>query len=98
MVDFVNKLELSGQKYQTNTIVRNENYNGKFLFPMKDFVSFVTYSQSIYFMSTRFLKYKIDGDLVPQFQFSCICNTTLPSHKTLVGLCCEVASMCWGNQ
>ena len=33
----MNKLELSDQKYQTNGNIRGENYNGKLLFPMKDF-------------------------------------------------------------
>ena len=42
MVDFVNKIEVSDQKYQTNGNVRDENYNVKFLFNMKDFVSFST--------------------------------------------------------
>ena len=31
MVDFMNKLELSDQKYQTNGIVRYNNYKGKVL-------------------------------------------------------------------
>ena len=53
MVDFLNKLELSDQKYQTNGIVRYENYGRKFLFTMKYFVSFGTDSQSVYFISTR---------------------------------------------
>ena len=35
MMDFVNKLEISGQKYQTNENVRDENYKGKLLFSMK---------------------------------------------------------------
>ena len=52
MVDFVNKLELSDQKYQTNGNLRDENYNGKLLFFMKDFVSIGTDCQSMYFMST----------------------------------------------
>ena len=38
MVDFLNKLKLSDQKYQTNRNVRYENYKGKLLFPMEDFV------------------------------------------------------------
>ena len=38
IVVFLNNLELSDQKYETNENVRNENYNEKFLFPMKDFV------------------------------------------------------------
>ena len=37
MVYFVNKLELSYQIYQTNGNVRDENYNGKSLFPINDF-------------------------------------------------------------
>ena len=45
MVDFVNKLELSGQKYQTNGNVKDENYNGNFLFLMKEFVSPFYYSK-----------------------------------------------------
>ena len=42
MVDFVDKLELSDQKYQTNGNVRNENYNGNLLFSMNNFVPFGT--------------------------------------------------------
>ena len=49
MVDSVNKLELSDQKYQTNGNVRDENYNRKLLFPMKDFASFGTDRQSMFF-------------------------------------------------
>ena len=56
MVDFVNKLELSDQEYQTNGTVRDENYKGKLLFPMKDFLTFGKYCQSMYFMSTIFIK------------------------------------------
>ena len=40
MVDFVNKLELSDKKYQNKGNVRDENYSGNLLFPIKDFVSF----------------------------------------------------------
>ena len=97
MVDFLNKLELSDQKYQNNGNLRDEHYNGKFLFPMKYFVSFGTDCHSMYFMSTRFLKKNINGVRVPKFQFSYICNTTHPSHKNLVGLCCEVNYMWWVN-
>ena len=50
MVDFVNKIELRYQKYHTNGNVRDEHYKGKFLFPVKCFVSFGTAYQSIYFM------------------------------------------------
>ena len=70
MVGFVNKLDFSDQKYQTNGNLRDENYNGNFLFPINDFVSFGTYRQSMYFMSTRFLKDKINGLCVPQFQLA----------------------------
>ena len=37
MVDFVNKLDLSDKKYQTNENVRDEHYKVKLLFPMEDF-------------------------------------------------------------
>ena len=60
-MDFVITLYQSDHKYQTDQTVRDENYNGKLLFHMKDFVSFVTDCQSMYFMSTIFLKYKIYG-------------------------------------
>ena len=46
----ISKLKLSDPKHQTNENIRDDDYNGKFLFPMKDFVSFGTYHQSIYFM------------------------------------------------
>ena len=42
MVDFVNKLELSDQKYQTNINIRDENYKGKVLFTINEFLSFGT--------------------------------------------------------
>ena len=67
---FVNKLYLNYQNYHTNENIRDENYKGKFLFPMKDFVSFGTYRPSFYFMSTRFLKHDIDGVRVPQFKLA----------------------------
>ena len=50
MVDFVNKLELSDQKYQTNGILGSENYKEKFLFPMKEYSLFGTDHQSIFNM------------------------------------------------
>ena len=68
MVKFVNKIELSDQKHQTAGNIRGENYKGKFLFAMKDFVSFGTDSQSIYFISIKLLKDKINGVRVPKFQ------------------------------
>ena len=38
MVGFVNKIDLSDKKYQSNGIVRDDIYKGKLLFPMKYFV------------------------------------------------------------
>ena len=38
MVDMVNELELSDEKNQNNGNIRDENYMGKLLFPMKDFM------------------------------------------------------------
>ena len=37
MVDFVNKLDLNDNKYQTNGIVRYESYKGKFILLIKYF-------------------------------------------------------------
>ena len=65
MFEFVNKLELYDHKYQTYRTVKDEKYKEKFLFTIKYFVSFGTGRQPIYFMSTRFLKDKIDGVRVP---------------------------------
>ena len=48
MVDFVNKLYLSDQKYQTNINAIYEKYKGKLLFTMNNFVSFGTYCQSMF--------------------------------------------------
>ena len=45
MAHFVNKLEFNYQKYQSNGSVRDDNYNSKLLFTMKDFVSLGTYFQ-----------------------------------------------------
>ena len=67
MVGFVNKIDLSDKKYQSNGIVRDDIYKGKFLFPMNYFMSFWIDCQSMYFMSTIFFKYKLDGIRVPQF-------------------------------
>ena len=78
MVDIENKLYTSDQKYQTNENVRNENYKGKLLSSVTDLVSFGTVFQSIYFMSTILLKYKIIGSRVTQFQLDYICDTTHP--------------------
>ena len=49
---------------------------------MKDFMSIGTDFQSIYFTSTIFLKDKINGVHVTQFQLAYIIDTTHPSHKT----------------
>ena len=70
MVGFVNKLQLSDQQYQTDGNVRDLNYNGKFLFPMKYFVSFDTDHHSMYFMSIIFLK---DNNIQSVFQKFPIC-------------------------
>ena len=43
MVNFLNKLELSDQKYHTNGNIKDQNYKRKILFPMKDVVLFGTY-------------------------------------------------------
>ena len=93
VIDFVNKLELSDQKYHTNGSIMDENYNRKFLFPTNEFVSFRTDCQSMYFMSTRFLKNKINGLRVPQFQLANIFYTTNPSHKIFIKFCREVNSV-----
>ena len=71
---------------------------GTFLFPIMDFVSFRTYCQQVYFISTRLLKDNTNRVLVPQFQLAYIGDTTHPSNKTLVKLCCGVHYMRWGNQ
>ena len=98
MVYFVNKIQLSDQKYQANETVGYDIYKGKFLFLIKDFVSFGINCQSMYFMSTRFLKGRIDGVRVPQFQITYIHNTTYSLLKIFVKICCEVHYMCWGDQ
>ena len=76
MVYFENKLYTSDQKYQTNENVRDENYKGNLSYPMKDFVSFGTDFQLMYFMSTISLKYKINGFRLPKFQLYYICGST----------------------
>ena len=65
MVEFVNKPELYDHKYQTYRTVKDEKCKGKFLFTIKYLVPFGTGRQPIYFMSTRFLKDKIDGVRIP---------------------------------
>ena len=64
---FVNKLELSDEKYQTNRNVRYENCKVDLLFTMKDFVSIGTDHQPMYFISTRLSKDNIDGVHVKKF-------------------------------
>ena len=75
MVAFVNKLELSDQKYETNGYIRYENYMENLLFSMKYFVPFGTYFWLMYFMSTKLLKDNIYGFRVPRFQL-----VTLATH------------------
>ena len=60
---------------------------------MKDFVSFDTYHQFMYFMANIFLKDNINGVCVPQFQLAYIFDTTHPSHKHFVKLYREVHYM-----
>ena len=54
--------------------------------------------QSMYYMSSIFLKDNINGVYVPQFQIAYIHDTTHPSHKNVVKLCREVHYMWWVNQ
>ena len=56
MMNFVSTFELNNQKYQTNETLRYDNYKGKLLFIMTDFLSFVTYHELILYMSKRLLK------------------------------------------
>ena len=98
MIGFVHKLDLNDKKDRTNGTVRYKHYKGKLLFPIKAFVSFGKDHQSPYFMSTRLLKYSIDGVCVPQFQLGYITDTTHPLHKYLIKLCHYVHYMWWGDQ
>ena len=52
----------------------------------------------MYFMSTTFLKDRINRVRVTQFKIAYICDTNHPSHKNLVKLCCEVHYMWWENK
>ena len=90
MVDFVNKIELSDQKYHTNGNVIDENHKGELLLPMKYFVSFGTDFQSMYFMSAVFLKDKIHGVRITKFQLAYI--------RKMVKLCWVVHYIWWGNE
>ena len=96
MVDFMNKLELSDQKYQTNGNIIDENYKGKFLFTIKYFVSFGTDFQSMYFMSTIFLKDKIHGVRVTKFQLAYIRKSTHLSYKKWLN--CVVEYITYGGE
>ena len=45
MVYFVNKLEFNDHKYQTDVTLKDDNYKGRLLSPMREFVTFGTYFQ-----------------------------------------------------
>ena len=95
---FLNKLELSNQKHQSNGTVRDDKYKVNFLFPMKEFMSYGIDPQSMFYMSTILLKYNIDQVRVPKFQLYYIRDTTHPSHKKLFNFCHKVHYMLWRNQ
>ena len=97
MMNFVNKLDLSDQKYQTDENIKYENYKEKLIFTIKGFLSSVTDCQSINIMLDISFKENIDGVHVPQFQLAYIHDTTHPSHKK-VKVCREIHYMWWGNQ
>ena len=65
---------------------------------MKNVLSFGTDCQSMYFMSTRLLKYNIYGVRVPPFQLGYIFDTTHTLHKKIVKFFCGVNYIWWGNQ
>ena len=69
-----------------------------FSFPINDFVPFVTYCQSMFYMSTRFLKYDIYGVYVPQFQLAYIYDKNNTLHNDIFILFCGVYCMWWWNQ
>ena len=56
MVGFVYRLESNDQRFQTNGTVRANNYKKMLLFPMRDFVSFGTYHQQVFYILNRFFK------------------------------------------
>ena len=78
MIYFVKKLELNDRKYQTNGTIIDGNYKVNFLSTTKDFVSFGIDIQKMFYLSTRLLKYNIDGVHVPQFQLAYISDTIHP--------------------
>ena len=96
MVNSLNKLEFSDDKYQTICTILYGNDKGEFLFPKNEFVSFGTDFQSMYFISTRFLKDKIDGVCVPQFKLAYIFNTTHSLCKNWVSFFVKYI-MCGGG-
>ena len=55
-----------------------ESYKGKLLFLMREFFPFGTYIQSMFYIQNIFLKDKIYGFRVPQFQLAYIRNMTNP--------------------
>ena len=65
---------------------------------MKDLFSLGTYCWSLYFISTRFLKYNIYGVHVPQFKLDYIHDKNHHPHRNLVKLCRKVNYMWWGNK
>ena len=69
------------------------NYKGKILYPMRDFVLFVTDFKSMFYKSNISLKENIDGVSVKQFQPDYIHDITHPTHKKLVKLCHDVYYM-----
>ena len=60
-------------------------------------MSLGTYFQSMYFMTTRFLRDNIDGVRVPKFQLFTLLTQRIIEIK-MVRLCREVNYMWWGNQ
>ena len=98
MIDFVSILEPNNQKYRSYGTLIDENYKGKLLFPMEDFVLFGNYHQSMLFMSNISLKENIDGIYAPKFKLAYICNTTIHSHKELIKFFCNVKYMWRGKQ
>ena len=65
---------------------------------MKEFVIFGTDHQSMYFISTEFLKDKTNQVSYPQFQLAYICDKNNPSQKNLVKLCREAHCVWWRHQ
>ena len=61
MIEFMNRLYLNSRKYQTNGTVIDEYYKRKFVFHIKEFVSFGTYCQAMFYMSNIPPKDNIDG-------------------------------------